>query len=65
MIQSADGSGMQAYIEDKVLTVGQVLTVRRSSHAYELTVTEITPQQVKLMWNTYAISLKITESHEL
>lgn len=65
VIQNAEGSGMQAYIEDKVLTVGQVLTVRHSSKAYELTVTEITPQQVMLRWNTYSISLKITESHEL
>lgn len=64
VIQSADGSGMQAFIGGKVLKLGQVLTVNRQSHVYDLTVTQIAPQEVILAWRAYSIKLKITESHE-
>lgn len=64
VIRSADGSGMQAFIGGKVLIVGQVLTVSRQAQVYDLTLTEITPQEVTLAWKDYSIKVKITESHE-
>ena len=64
VIQSADGSGMQAFIAGKVLTVGQSLSVERAGQVYELIVTEITLRHVVLSRGTYSICLKLTGSHE-
>ncbi|MCE5186322.1 MAG: hypothetical protein LLF76_09380 [Planctomycetaceae bacterium] len=64
VIRTADGSGMQAFIGGKVLTVGQVLTVKRQMQVYDLLVSEISPREAVLTWNAYSIRLKITESQE-
>lgn len=62
VIEGADG--MQAFIDGKILTAGQSLTVRRQSQVYELVLTELDAQHAVLKWGTYSIRLKITESQE-
>jgi hypothetical protein len=65
VVQGTNGSGTQAFIGGKILSVGQTLTVKQQGQTYTLTISEISPQQAILTWRSYSIRLRITESQEL
>lgn len=64
VVQDAAGNPSQAYIDDKILSVGSVLTVQEGPKQYVLTVEKISEKEVLLMWNEMSVVLKMVEIFE-
>lgn len=65
VIQDADGKPFQAFVDDKILSVGSTLTVKEGPDQYELTLEKISEKEVLFMWNKISVVLKMTETFEL
>ncbi|MBL7214458.1 MAG: hypothetical protein ISS71_02135 [Phycisphaerae bacterium] len=64
MIRDADGKPYQIFVNDAILTVGSVLTVKEGPEQYELTLKEIGENEAVFDWNKTSITLKMTETVE-
>ena len=65
VIQDADGKPSQAFVDDKILSVGSKLTVQEGPDQYELTLEKISNKEVLFTWNKISVILKMTEAFEL
>lgn len=65
VIQDADGNPFQAFVDDKILSVGSVLTVKEGPDRYALTLARISEKEVLFMWNEISVVLKMAETFEL
>lgn len=61
VIQDADGNPSKAYVNNKVLSVGTVLTVQEGPETYALTLTELSHKEASFTWNEFSVVLKITQ----
>ena len=61
VIHGADGKPCKAYVNDKILAVGTVLTVQEGPETYELRLTELSEKEALFQWNEFSMVLKITE----
>ncbi len=64
IIHAADGTPLQVFVNDAILTVGSVLTVREGPEQYELVLTAIGENEALFDWNGASITLKMTETVE-
>ena len=64
VIQGADGKPYQVFVNDAILTVGSVLTVKEGSEQYELILQEVKENEALFNWNKTSITLKMTEMVE-
>jgi hypothetical protein len=65
VIQDADGKPFQAFVDDKILSVGSTLTVKEGPDQYELTLEKISKKEVLFTWNKISVVLKMAETFEL
>lgn len=61
VVQGADGKPYQVFVNDAVLTVGSVLTVKEGPDPYELVLKEIKESEALFVWNDISVILKMTE----
>lgn len=61
IIRDADGVPSQVFIDDKILAVGSVLTVKEGPEQYALVLREISDNAVLFDWNDIAVTKKMTE----
>jgi hypothetical protein len=61
IIRDADGMPSQAFVNDKILTVGSVLTVKEGPEQYALVLMKISDNEVLFDWNDIAVTKKMTE----
>ena len=54
----------QAYVDDKILSVGSTLTVQEGTEKYMLTVEKISKKEVTFSWNEMSVVLKMAETFE-
>ncbi|MHC5161823.1 MAG: hypothetical protein ACYSO4_01685, partial [Planctomycetota bacterium] len=54
----------QAYVDDKILSVGSTLTVQEGTEKYVLTVEKISKKEVTFSWNEMSVVLKMAETFE-
>lgn len=61
-----DGQGkpLQAFVDDKILTVGMSLTVQEGPDRYELTLTKLSEKEAVLKWQDISVVLKMAEPFE-
>jgi hypothetical protein len=64
VIQDADGNPFQAFVDDKILSVGSTLTVKEGPDQYELTLEKISEKKVSFTWNKISVVLKMAETFE-
>ena len=64
VIHNADGIPYQVFVNDAILTVGSVLTVKEGPDQYELSLKEIEENEALFVWNNFSITLKMTETVE-
>lgn len=64
VIQDADGKPFQAFVDDKILSVGSTLTVKEGPDQYELTLEKINEKEVLFTWNKISVVLKMAETFE-
>lgn len=62
VIDGADGKPCKAFVNEKILAVGSVLTVQEGPETYELTLTELSEKEALFTWNEFSMVLRITES---
>lgn len=55
----------QAFVEDKILTVGATLTVQEGPDQFELKLEKINEKDVVFSWNGISVMLKMAETFEL
>jgi len=55
---------VQAFIDDKILSVGSTLTVKEGPDQYVLTLEEISQNEVVFSWNEISVVLKMAETLE-
>ena len=65
VIQDADGNPSQAFVDGKILSVGQTLTVQEGPDRYVLTLKKITENDVTFSWNKISIVLEMAEAFEI
>lgn len=58
------GPSPEAFIEDKLVSVGHKLPVRYNDRIYEFTVTEIHEMKVVLKWNDFTVDVKMSQLNE-
>ena len=58
------GPNPEAFIGNKLVSVGQTLPVRYNDKTYELTVAQINENKVVLMWGDVSVVLKMSQSNE-
>ncbi len=64
VIHNADGIPYQVFVNDAILTVGSVLTVKEGPDQYELSLREIEENEALFVWDKFSITLKMTETVE-
>ncbi len=64
VIHGSDDKPAQVFVNDIVLAVGSVLTVKEGPDQYELSLKEIKENEALFTWNKFSITLKITEMVE-
>ena len=64
IIRNADGKPYQVFVDDAILAVGSVLTVKEGPDQYELVLMEISENEAVFTWNKTSITLKMTETVE-
>lgn len=62
VILDANGKPSKAFINDKVLSVGTVLTVQEGPETYDLTLSELSKKEALFTWNEFSMELGITET---
>jgi hypothetical protein len=65
VICDAQNRPFQAFVEDKVLSVGSTLTVQEGPDKYVLLVEKISQKEVSFSWNEMSVVLKMAETFEL
>ena len=55
------GAKPEAYIEDKLVSVGSTLPVSYDNRIYRFTVTRISQEQVTLKWKDFVVNLKMSQ----
>jgi len=65
VIEGTDGNSYQAYVDGKILSVGNTLTVQEGPDQYVLMVKKISEKEVVFSWNQASVVLKIPESFEM
>lgn len=58
------GHPLQAYVDNKILTVGMSLTVQEGPDQYVLTLSELNEKKAVFKWHDISVVLKMTESFE-
>lgn len=61
IIRDAEGKPFQVFVNDKILTVGSVLTVKEGPEEYELVLKGINENEATFIWNETLITMKMTE----
>ncbi len=61
IVNDAKGTGYQAFLQDKCLSVGAILPIRQGANRYEITVKEIRSNAVVLEWESYSETIKMSE----
>ena len=64
VIQDADSKPFQAFVDDKILSVGSTLTVKEGPDQYVLMLEEISEKEVLFSWNEMSVVLKMAETFE-
>ena len=64
VICDAQNSPFQAFVDDKILTVGSTLTVQEGPDQYVLMLEEISEKEVSFSWNEMSVVLKMAETFE-
>ncbi|MHC4551610.1 MAG: hypothetical protein ACYSUT_02425 [Planctomycetota bacterium] len=62
VILDADEKPSKAFVNNKVLSVGTVLTEQEGPETYELTLTELTKKEALFTWNEFSLVLRITQT---
>ncbi len=62
VIHGADEKPLKAFINEKILAVGTVLTVQEGPETYELMLTELSEKEALFTWNEFSMVLRITET---
>lgn len=65
VIKDGGGTPHQAFIDGKILSVGNTLTVQEGPDQYVLTLKNISENEVTFSWNKVSVVLKIPETYEL
>ena len=64
VICDAQDRPFQAFVEDKILSVGSTLTVQEGPDEYVLMLEEISEKEVLFSWNEMSVVLKMAETFE-
>ena len=64
VICDAENRPFQAFVEDKILSVGSTLTVQEGPDQYVLMLEEISKKEVSFSWNEMSVVLKMAETFE-
>ena len=64
VICDAQNRPFQAFVEDKILSVGSTLTVQEGPDQYVLMLEEISQKEVSFSWNEMSVVLKMAETFE-
>ena len=64
VICDAQNRPFQAFIDDKILSVGSTLTVQEGPDQYVLMLEEISEKEVMFSWNEMSVVLKMAETFE-
>jgi hypothetical protein len=64
VICDAQNRPFQAFVDNKVLSVGSTLTVQEGPDQYVLTLEKISKKEVLFAWNEMSIVLKLSETFE-
>ena len=64
VICDAQNRPFQAFVEDKILSVGSTLTVQEGPDQYVLMLEEISKKEVSFSWNEMSVVLKMAETFE-
>jgi len=64
VICDAQNRPHQAFVDDKILSVGSTLTVKEGPDQYELVLKKISDKEVTFSWNEMSIVLKMVETFE-
>ena len=64
VICDAQNRPFQAFVEDKILSVGSTLTVQEGPDEYVLMLEEISEKEVLFSWNEMSVVLKMAETFE-
>lgn len=64
VIEDAAGNPHQAFVEGKILSVGDTLTVQEGPDQYMLTVNQINEKEVMFSWNKSVVVLKMSETFD-
>lgn len=62
IIRGADGKPSKVFIDDKILTVGTVLTVQEGPDTYDLTLTELSEKEALFDWDGFSLVLHLAET---
>ena len=62
VIHGADGKPSKVFVDEKILTVGTVLTVQEGPETYELMLTELNEKEALFTWDEFSMVLRITET---
>lgn len=61
VIRDADGRPCQVFVNDKILAVGSVLTVKEGPVEYEVVLKGISENEAAFSWNGISVTMKMTE----
>ena len=64
VICDAQNRPFQAFVDDKILSVGSTLTVQEGPDQYVLMLEEISKKEVSFSWNEMSVVLKMAETFE-
>ena len=64
VICDAQNHPFQAFVDDKILSVGSTLTVQEGPDQYVLMLEEISQKEVSFSWNEMSVVLKMAETFE-
>ena len=64
VICDAEDRPFQAFVEDKILSVGSTLTVQEGPDQYVLMLEQISEKEVLFSWNEMSVVLKMAETFE-
>ena len=64
VICDAQNRPFQAFVDDKILSVGSTLTVQEGPDQYVLMLEEISQKEVSFSWNEMSVVLKMAETFE-
>ena len=64
VICNAQNRPFQAFVEDKILSVGSTLTVQEGPDQFVLMLEEISEKEVSFSWNEMSVVLKMAETFE-